>query len=476
MKAWAFLWLCAMGCPGCAVGPDFERPRPPAVTRYTTGDRPRVMSADGDVQVVRAGARLARDWWRLFRSPRLDAVIVRAIENNPTLEAARASLRKSEYSLQAGYGVFFPQVDANLGLTRQRFTPSRIAIDAPPSEFNLFTLGGTISYTLDVFGGQRRALEGLVAQVESERYGVAAARLVVTGNIANAAIARAAYRAEIVVTQALVMRLKEQLEVTEARARAGLVPFEDVLSIRVELAGTRAMLPPLRQQADEAEHLLATLAGQAPGRGRVPAIELADLRLPRDLPVSLPSELVRQRPDIAIAEAALHTASANIGVATAALFPSFTLNGTLGVNSTTLGSLFDANSTFWSLGGNILAPLFHGGELWNQRKAAIEAFHQSRASYRETVLAGLQDVADSLCALEHDAELVSAESQAHQSAREALKLVEINYEAGVADYLQVLVADMQYRRAVLDYLQGRAQRLQDTVALFVALGGGWWSA
>lgn len=476
MRTTAALVLCVLGAQACAVGPDFERPPPPSVTRYTTGERPREMTADGDVQIVRAGERLKRDWWRLFRSPRLDALIVRAIEQNPTIEAARASLKRSEYSLRAGYGVFFPQVDGNVGFTRQRFTPARFAFEAEPSTFNLFTLGGTVGYTLDVFGGQRRTVEGLAAAVDAERFGVAAARLVVTGNIANAAIARAGYRAEIGVTEALVARLKEQLEITEARERAGLVPFEEVLALRGELATTRAMLPPVRQRAVEAEHLLATLAGEAPGEARVPAIALADLRLPRDLPVSLPSELVRQRPDIAVAEAELHVQSANIGVATAAMLPSFTINGTLGVNSTTLGTLFDQSSTFWSLGGNILAPLFRGGELWNQRKAAIEAFHEARASYRETVLAALQDVADSLCALEHDAELVTAESQAHRAAREALKLVEVNYVAGVADYLQVLIADAQYRRAVIAHLRARAQRLQDTVALFVALGGGWWSA
>jgi NodT family efflux transporter outer membrane factor (OMF) lipoprotein len=222
--------------------------------------------------------------------------------------------------------------------------------------------------------------------------------------------------------------------------------------------------------------LLATLAGRAPAEWTLPAVELADLTLPGDLPVTLPSELVRQRPDILAAEAQLHSSSAAIGVATAALFPSFTLSGTAGLSNTSITDLLKGPSAFWSVGANITAPLFRGGTLWFQRKAAIDAYEQSLATYRQTVLSGLAQVADTLRALEHDAETVEAQSRALTAAEEALRLVQVNYEAGTANYLQVLIADGQYLQAKLGYLQARAQRFQDTVALFVALGGGWSNA
>jgi NodT family efflux transporter outer membrane factor (OMF) lipoprotein len=471
------LALVALGAYACAVGPDFKRPPPPKVTRYTNGaPMHATITADGQAQIVRAGAQLAADWWRLFHSTKLDAVIAEAIANNQTLEAARASLRKSQYQLQAGYGVFYPQLDVNAGATPQRFTPSRFAFNQAPSVFHLFTLGGTLGYTLDMFGGERRTVEGLHAQVDVQRYGVAAARLLLTGNVANTAIAHAGYQAEIVATEELIDRLKTQVQITEAQASSGTVPFSNVLSVRAQLASVAATLPPLHQRLVQAEDLLATLVGRPPADWRQPEIALADLSLPRDLPVSLPSELVRQRPDILVAEATLHASSANIGVATAAMFPSFSLNGTLGFNNTSIASLFEHNSLFWSIGANMLAPLFHGGTLANQRFAAIAAYQQSLASYRQTVLDALRDVADSLRALEHDAELVDAESQAIKASGEALKLTEINYKSGLANYLQVLIADVQFHQATIAHIQAQAQRLQDTVALFVALGGGWWTA
>jgi NodT family efflux transporter outer membrane factor (OMF) lipoprotein len=242
------------------------------------------------------------------------------------------------------------------------------------------------------------------------------------------------------------------------------------------LATFEATLPPLRQKLDQSIHLLATLAGRTPAEWTPPQINLADLTLPADLPVTLPSQFVRQRPDILAAEAQLHSASADIGVATAALFPSFTLSGSYGFNSTSIGNLLKSGSSIWSLGANVAAPLFHGGTLWFHRKAAIEAYQQSLAVYNQTVLSAFAQVADTLWALEHDAEALRSQSQALDASGEALRLIRVNYQAGTVNYLQILVADYQYHQAKIGYLQAQAQRLQDTVALFVALGGGWWNA
>jgi NodT family efflux transporter outer membrane factor (OMF) lipoprotein len=269
---------------------------------------------------------------------------------------------------------------------------------------------------------------------------------------------------------------RDQIHITEAQVGSGTVAYSSLLSLQSQLAATEATLPPLRQRLDQAEHLLATLTGRTPAELELPEIELAHLTLPADLPLTLPSDLVRQRPDILASESQLHVASANIGVATAALFPSFTLNGAFGQNSNTTQALFQSASTVWSLGAGVTAPLFHGGTLWYQRKAAMEAYEQALASYRQSVLSAFEQVADTLRALEHDAEALEAQSRALDAAGSALQLVQANYRAGLASYLQVLVADAQYHQASIAYLQMRTQRFQDTTALFIALGGGWWNA
>jgi NodT family efflux transporter outer membrane factor (OMF) lipoprotein len=460
----------------CAVGPDFARPKPPAVEQYAQGKQPAAtVAAEGKGQTFVAGSKVSADWWRLFSSPQLDAIMKQAIADNPSLQAAQASLRQSQDNLQAGYGVFFPQVDAGYGASRQRYSPLKVGQNAPGSIFNLFTLSASVSYAIDVFGGARRGLEGLQAQTEFQRYQVASTYLTLSGNIANTVIARAAYAAEIDVTERLLTGLREQVSITEAQASAGTVPYSSVLSVKSQLAAFEATIPPLRQKLDQTGHLLATLEGKAPAEWEPPALSLADLTLPGDLPLTLPSELVRQRPDILAAEASLHAASAQVGVATAALFPSFTLSGNYGANSAKGGTLNGNNGNFWSLGSNILAPIFDGGTLRFKRKAAVEAFRQSEAEYRQTVLGALAQVADTLRGLEHDAETVRAESDALSYAGDALRLTHVNYRSGTVNYLAVLNADTQFLQAQIGFLQAKAQRLQDTTALFVALGGGWWA-
>jgi len=466
--------LCSMV--GCAVGPDFVRPSKPSVEQYTHGEEPSTtISADGQVQHFERGADIVGDWWRLFSSDKLDTAVREAVTQNENLQAAQASLRQSQAQLQAGYGVFYPQIDAGFSASRQRSSPARISGNTTSSVFNLLTLSAVVSYTLDVFGGERRTVENLQALVDYQRYTVLATYLTLTGNIVNANIARAAYAAQIEATEQLVDSLKEEVKITEAQAQAGTTPYSALLSLQTQVAAIEATLPPLRQKLNQTEHLLATLSGRAPVDWQPEQISLAELVLPENLPLTLPSEVVRQRPDILEAEALLHSSSAQIGIATAALFPSFTINAGYGVNNTSANNLFKSNSNFWSIGGGVVAPLFHGGTLLAQRQAAIEGYQQSLSNYRQTVLGGLEQVADTLRALEHDAEALQAESNALSSSEEALNLILINYRAGTVNYLQVLIATTQYHQAKIGYLQAKAQRLQDTVALYVALGGGWWN-
>lgn len=467
-------WVLFFVLSGCAVGPDFKRPDPPPVERYTRDAEPTVtITAERQEQRFERGAKIVGDWWLLFLSARLDAAVKEALANNPGLQSAQASLRQSQDNLRAGYGVFFPQVDAGFDLTRQKFSPARFGGSSPSSIFNLFTLSATVSYALDVFGGERRTIEGLQAQSDVQRAIVLGTYLTLSGNVVNTVIARAAYREQIRATEQLIGEQREQVGIAEAQAQAGTIPYANMLSLRSQLAAVEATLPPLRQKLSQAGHLLAILAGRAPAEYDPPLVDLADLRLPPDLPVTLPSDLVRQRPDILAFEAQLHSASAAVGVSTAALFPSFTLNGSYGQNNSALNNLFTSSSNFWSMGADVTAPLFHGGTLWFKREAAMEGYRQSLADYRQTVLGALAQVADALRALEHDAEALQAQTQALAAAEEALRLIQANYRAGTVNYIQVLIANGQVLQARLGHIQAQAQRLQDTVALFVALGGGW---
>lgn len=472
--------LCLILClsiVSCAVGTNFVRPKPPSVERYTHGAEPTMtIPADGKAQHFELGGKIAADWWRIFNSSEIDVVIKEALANNQTLQAAQASLRQSQESLRAGYGVFFPQFDASFNATRQKFSPARFGSTSPSIIFNLFTLATTVNYTLDVFGGERRAVESLRAQVDFQHYTALATYLTLTGNVVNTLIAQAAYSAQIKATEEMIRLLKQQIRITETQVQAGTVPYSNLVSLQSQLAAAEATLPPLLQKASQAEHLLATLVGHTPAEWASPQIDLAALTLPNNLPITLPSEFVRERPDILAAEAQLHSASANIGVATAALFPSITLDATYGLNNISIENLFKKSSSFWSLGANAGTPLFHGGTLWFQRKAAIEGFNQSLANYRQTVLNAFAQVADTLRALEHDAEALHAQAQALDAAEGALHLIQTNYQAGLVNYLQILIANGQYYQATIGYLQALAQRFQDTVALFVALGGGWWNA
>jgi NodT family efflux transporter outer membrane factor (OMF) lipoprotein len=396
-----------------------------------------------------------------------------ALRRNPGLQAAQAALAASRENLAAGYGVFWPQADLGLTGVRQRVAPVR-GVGVFPGLFNVFTLGATVSYLLDLAGASRRTVEALGAQADYQRYQVSATWLTLSGNVFNAYVARAGYAAQIEATRTLLARMREQRDIALTRYRAGAAPYSDVLSIESRMAGSEASLPVLEQHAQQAAHLLSTLAGSTPAGWRPPPLSLESLALPRTLPLSLPSELVRQRPDILSAEAELHAASAQVGVATAALFPSVQLNAGFGNMADRLGDTTSARGRFWSLGVDAAQPLLHGGTLTHQRRAAIEDYRRALASYRATVLAAFAQVADTLTALDADARALQAQARALDAARQALALLQANYRAGLVAYVDVLLADEQLHRVQIDYVQALAQRFQDSAALYLALGGGWW--
>ena len=457
----------------CMVGPDFIKPKALAVERYTQDFLPNeTMIADGLMQHFELGAKVNADWWRLFNSTQLTILVSKALANNLTLQSAQANLRQSQANLQAGYGVFFPQVDAGFTSVRQQFSPARFGNNSASSIFNLYTFSTTVSYSLDVFGGERRNVESLEAQKDLQRYTEQGTYLTLTGNIINAVIAKAAYQAEVETTEQWLALLQKQIKLTETQVSAGTVSYQAVVSLRSQLALVAATLPALKQKLNQTEHLQANLVGLTPADWQSPTIKLADLTLPLNIPVSLPSELVHQRPDILAAEAQLHSDSAKIGVATAGLFPNISLSGSFGYNNQSLLDLFMSKGNIWSMAANFAQPLFHGGTLWFGRKAAIATHEKSLAIYQQTVVSAFTQVADALSALQHDAEMVAAQKQSLEAADDALRLVTANYQAGLVNTQQVLIIESQRLQAKLAYLSALAQRYQDTVAFFVALGGG----
>ncbi|KVT41274.1 efflux transporter outer membrane subunit [Burkholderia ubonensis] len=465
---------------GCAVGPDFVAPPTPRVSRFVPPDDPALASGGwrggGQSQALSPGTPLTRDWWTQFGSRAIDAAVDDALTGSPTLAGAQATLRRSEHALRAGQGIFFPHVDAQAGASRQRYSPLRTGQALPASIFNLYTLSATVSYTLDLWGGERRQVEALAADVDAQRQALAGAYLMLTANVVNTMVARAAYRDELTATREMIGLLDEQIRLTRAQVTAGATAYVAELTLEAQKASLEATLPALDQKRAQADDLLALLAGRYPADWRAPDVSLDSIVLPASLPDTAPSSLVLRRPDILQAEAQLHVASAQIGVATAALYPTLTLSASGGFDSSVASQLFGPAGRAWSIGAGLTAPLFHGGVLLNQRRAAQDAYDEADATYRQVVLSAFSQVADTLRALANDASALDAQVRAMTAARDALTLTQAGNEAGITGYIQLLVADTQYHQARIAWLQAVAQRLQDTVAFYVALGGGWGEA
>ena len=453
----------------CTVGPDFQRPDAQAPAAYTAAAEP-LDSLAGGGQRLASGTNPAADWWSLFGSPELDAAMRQSIAGNRNLAAARATLAQAREAVNASAGALYPQVSLNGGVGRQQYGAQfEGPVNFPP--FSYYAIGPAVSYTLDYTGGERRSVEQQRAQAQAQGFELRAAYLSLTGNVAQQALAMASAQAQIDAVNTLLDEDRKNLQLVQTSFEAGSGTRVDVLSAQSQLANDQTLLPPLRQQLSVARHALAILAGKTPADWSAPDFRLARLQLPQDLPLSLPSELAHQRPDILAAEAQLHAATAAVGVATSRLYPQITLSASAGQQSTNLGHLFDASSTVWSLAGGLSAPLFDGGTLRAQKRGAEDAMQAALASYQQTVLQSFGQVADVLTALDHDAEQLKAQQQALDSAEASLKLTRESYSVGNVGVLNVLDAERQYQQAQLGYVRAQAQRYQDTVQLFLALGG-----
>jgi len=465
---------------GCAVGPNFHRPAAPQVDRYTAETDPskttRAEVKGGEAQAFVQQMDIPSQWWTLFHSKALNDLIARALIANPDMEAMQAALRNAMENAAAQRGAFLPSAEANFNPTRQS-VPSAVTspLNSGSSVYSLHTAQVSVGYTVDVFGGARRQQESLGAQADYQRFQLEAAYLSLTSNVVATAVAEAALRGQIAAAKRLIEIQEQCLQLLQQQHDAGQVAEVDVLAQEASLAQMRMTLPPLDKQLAQARDLLARLAGKFPSESLNARFELASLDLPQQLPLSLPAKLVEQRPDVRAAEELLHSATADVGVAIANRLPNITLSATLGSVATALGQLFTAGTGTWALAGNITQPIFQGGTLLHRQRATEAALGQALAQYRGTVLTAFQNVADTLHAIQCDAEALRAAIDAERSAGRSLAITRTQLALGAVSYLALLNAEQTYQQAVMAKVQALANRYADTAALFQALGGGWWN-
>jgi len=467
--------LVAAGLAGCAAGPDFQRPSAPAAARYTasavaaqTASAPTPL---GEAQGLVEGLPIAAQWWRSLGSSALDGLIDEAFQASPTLAAVSANLRQAQELLAARAGATqFPQADVGLGAQRQQMSPSSQGLSGDARQFSLYNASVGVRYNLDLLGGNRRALEALAARADYRRFELNAARLTLAGNLAVAAINRARLAAQLEASTDIARAQDEQLRLAHERVRIGQASPDESLSLQAQMEQTRAELPVLRKQLQQTEHLLAVLAGRAPGAGDLPAFTLAGFTLPAELPLVVPSELLRRRPDIQAAEALLQAANADYGVAVANLYPQIKLSANLGSQALSSGALFGGGSAVWSLLGQLTQPLFNPG-LSAEKRAALAAFDAAAANYQSVVLDALRNVADTLRAVENDAQALAFLAAADAATQASLQSLERQYRLGSASYVQLLVMQQQAQRTRLGMVAAQAQRLTDSVLMYLAMGG-----
>ena len=471
--------IVATALAACAVEP-VNPPQIPAEEQYTptpVAEQTAVPDVHGGTaQRFVQGKDVPAQWWTLFQSPALDSLVREALEASPTLARARAKLRQAQEDLSARTGVTrYPTVGAKLSANRIDVNPQSLGVQNLPIEtpFSLYLASVGVSYTFDLFGSTRHELEAMQDQVDYQRYELEAARLMLAGNVVTAAIREASVREQIASTEEIISLQERQLAIAERMQRLGGAAQADVVAQRIELAQARAALPELQRQLELVRHRLAVYVGKPPGAAQLPAFHLADLQLPAELPLSLPSELARQRPDIRAAEALLQQAGARVGVATANLYPQITLSATVGSLASIPDDLFSGGTGFYVLGASLAQPIFRGGELQAKRRSAVAAYEQAGAAYQEVVLQGLQNVADVLRALEADAKRLKEHSEANAQARRYHEIAAARYEAGGVSYYALLDAQRKLQGTLLDRTQAVADRYADSAALFQALGGGW---
>ena len=464
---------------GCAVGPNFKKPAAPDVTDYTAAPLSTTAAtadiAGGEAQRFAQGGDISADWWSLFHSAPLNELIENSLRNNHDLKAAQAALAVARETTLAQRGVYYPSVTGSFAASRQRQSGQIApALNSNAFLYNLYTPQVTISYVPDVFGLNRRTVESLKAQEEEVRYQMIAAHTTLTANVVVAAIQEGSLQLQVDSTRELIGLNTNTVKILRYQFEKGYASRLDVAAQESQLAQVAATLPPLLKQLVQQRDLLAVLTGRFPSQAPPDKFELSTLQLPQDLPVSLPSALVAQRPDVLQAEANLQDASAKIGIAIANRLPNIMLTANAGSSAAAIDQLFTSGTGFWGIGAEITAPIFQGGTLMHQERAAKAAYTQAAEQYRSTVLTAFQNVADTLTALEQDADALKAASAAADAAKISLDLAQRQLQDGYAGYLALLSAEQAFQQSRINLLQAQANRYADTAALFQALGGGWW--
>jgi NodT family efflux transporter outer membrane factor (OMF) lipoprotein len=488
----AALVLAASPLDGCAVGPDFVTPEAPGESGYSAQKGESVTQsapvAGGAAQRLAAGRDVPGEWWGLFRSRQISALVAEAVRNHPDIAAAEAALRQAREIAEADTASFLPQASTTNSVTRQQMSTAEFGGAFPSSSsststttsnaayrYTLYNTSVGVSFTPDVFGKTARTVEGDLAAAEQQRFQLEATYLTLAANVVTAAIADASYAAQIKVTRDLIAAYRQQLDLLQKRFELGAVALADVVSERALLAQAEATLPPLEKARAQTRDQLMAYLGRFPNADRGEAVDLEGLHLPKELPLSLPSNLVRQRPDIRSAEAELHQASANVGVATANMLPQITLSASAGSQALSLPQFFTPQTVVYSFAGQVAGQVFDGGALFHRREASLAALEQARAQYRSTVINAFRNVADALKAIKHDAATLRAEVAAEKAAAESFEIVQNQYSGGSTTYATVLNAEQTLLNARLNRVQAQAARYADTTALLQALGGGWWN-
>jgi NodT family efflux transporter outer membrane factor (OMF) lipoprotein len=486
---------------GCAAGPDFKRPDVPAASGYAPGNAIQVATVSapvpaGESQRFNLVADIPFDWWTLFQSPQINSLIERAFKANPSIESAQAALRQAQEYVNAQQGFFYPTVGASYSPSRtklagnmggnspgvqgdgsviQTYSNPAGPVYNGPVTYNFHVAQLTVGYVPDVFGGNRRLVESLVAQRDLQRFQLEAAYITLASDIVAGALQEASLRAQVAAMEKLVAANRENFDIMQKRLHLGDVSELDVASQEAVLAQSEQALVPLRLQLEQTRDLIRALAGNTPDADVPETFELAALHLPEELPLTLPSKLVEQRPDVRAAEEQLHAASAQYGVSIANLMPQFSISGAVGGMASTPGWMFRTGGGFFDLTANVAYSIFNGGTLRAQSRAAQQALEQAGAQYRSTVIVALQNVADTLHAIQSDADALMAAARNEQALSRVRDLTRKQYETGYVSYQTLLFAEQGYQQAVLVLVQAQTNRLGDTAALYQALGGGWWN-
>ncbi|HEV2394179.1 MAG TPA: efflux transporter outer membrane subunit [Verrucomicrobiae bacterium] len=480
ISGFAVAVLGALLLTGCAVGPNFKKPAPPDVSTYTASPLLQTSGttnvAGGEPQRFVNGIDIPGEWWELFHSKPLNDLIERSLTNNPSIQAAQAALTAAREAVLAQKGAYYPSASASFSATRQKTARELSSIpNSGALYFSLYTPQLSVSYVPDVFGLNRRTVESLQAQAEQARFVLAATHITLSANVAAAAIQEASLRAQIAATHQLLAINTNLLQILRNQFAKGYVSRFEVAAQESQLAQEAATLPPLLRQLAQQRDLLAALSGSFPSQGPSEQFELSSLQLPKELPLSLPSQLVAQRPDVRQAEENMHAACAQVGIAAANRLPNIALTADAGSMALEASQIFANGSGFWTLAGAVTQPLFQGGALLHKQRAARAAFIQAAAQYRSTVVTAFQNVADTLNALEQDANALNTAAAAEEAAGTTLNLARSQWQTGYANYLGLLSAQQAYEQAVINLVQAQANRYADSAALFQALGGGWWN-